>query len=167
VVRLQAFRIPLVILAALALVGGVLLAQNTLFSGSPNDGLRRAKVEDANPEAAEQGEGAAAHRQNFEQAVAAGTAGRTQPTTGAPAAGCAGETLVSAAADDWEPAVATDPHAPYAYLLTTRYASTKPCQGNCPTPYIALYTSADGGATWDAGKPLCACKGSGQFDPII
>ena len=71
-------------------------------------------------------------------------------------------------ADDWEPAIAADPRRePYVYLLATRYASTKPCPGNCPTPYIALYTSSNGGATWSAGMPLCACKGSGQFDPII
>jgi hypothetical protein len=32
---------------------------------------------------------------------------------------------------------------------------------------MALYISSDAGATWSAGTPLCACKGSGQFDPII
>jgi hypothetical protein len=52
------------------------------------------------------------------------------------------------------------------YTLVTRY-SGKPCPGNCPSPYIALRISGDGGATWGAAKPLCACKGSGQFDPII
>ena len=34
-------------------------------------------------------------------------------------------------------------------------------------PYIALRISSDGGATWGPSKPLCACKGGGQFDPII
>ena len=43
----------------------------------------------------------------------------------------------------------------------------KPCAGNCPTPFIVLERSDDGGATWRDGVPLCACKGSGQFDPII
>ena len=85
----------------------------------------------------------------------------------AAAAGWAGEQLMDAAADDWEPAVAADPSAPWVYLLSTRYGSTKPCPGNCPDPYIALEISSDGGATWSDGKPLCACKGSGQFDPII
>jgi hypothetical protein len=85
----------------------------------------------------------------------------------APAAGWAGEQLVDAAADDWEPAIAADPHASWVYLLTTRYGSTKPCPGNCPDPYIALEISSDGGATWTDGLPLCACKGGGQFDPII
>ncbi len=166
-VRLNVLRSGLFFVAVVSLIGGLVLAQNILF-GAPNDGLGRGpKAEDVNPEAAEQAEGAEAHQEGFEQAVQAGTAGKAQPITGAPTSGWAGEKLVSATADDWEPAVATDPHAPYAYLLTTRYASTKPCPGNCPTPYIALYTSSDGGASWDAGKPLCACKGSGQFDPII
>jgi hypothetical protein len=171
VVRLNAFRTGLFLVAAIALIGGVVLAQDILF-GAPNDLGRGPKAADVNPEAADQAEGAAAHREGFEQAVQSGTAGVAQAIKAAPALGWAGEQLVSAAADDWEPAVATDPHTgpqgqSYAYLLTTRYASTKPCPGNCPTPYIALYTSSNAGATWDAGKPLCACKGKGQFDPII
>ena len=68
--------------------------------------------------------------------------------------------------DDWEPAIAADPNAPFVYMLTTRYAP-KPCPGNCPSPWMALEISSDGGATWSNGVPLCACKGSGQFDPII
>ena len=42
--------------------------------------------------------------------------------------------------DDWEPAIAADPHGPYVYVLTTRYGTDKPCPGNCPTPFIALVT---------------------------
>jgi hypothetical protein len=172
VVRLPMVRFWLFLVAVLALIGGVLLAQNILF-GAPSDGLERGpKAEAVNSEAGEQAEGAAAHRENFEQAVEARTAGVAFTVNAAPATGWAGEQLVSAAADDWEPAVATDPHTgpqgqSYAYLLTTRYGSTKPCPGNCPTPYIALYTSTNAGATWTGGGPLCACKGSGQFDPII
>ena len=51
-------------------------------------------------------------------------------------------------------------------MIATRYAA-KPCAGNCPTPWMALAISKDGGATWGKQRPLCACKGSGQFDPII
>jgi hypothetical protein len=173
VVRLNAFRTGLFLVGVIALIGGLLLTQDILFGGQPDAGLGRGpKAEDVNPEAAEQAEGAEAHRERFEQAVEAGRAGTPQTINAAPAHGWAGEQLVSAAADDWEPAVATDPTTgpqgqSYAYLLTTRYASTKPCPGNCPTPYIALYTSSDAGAHWSAGVPLCACKGSGQFDPII
>ncbi len=83
------------------------------------------------------------------------------------ATGWAGEIPIDTMVDDWEPAIAADPHSPYVYLLTTRYGTEKPCPGNCPTPFIALAVSADNGATWSPTKPLCACKGKGQFDPII
>ena len=100
-------------------------------------------------------------------ARAAGLFGKAQTVTGVPAAGWVGEHLMNPRTDDWEPAVAADPSAPYVYILATRYGQPKPCPGNCPTPYIALEISKDGGRTWSDGKPLCACKGSGQFDPII
>ena len=120
-----------------------------------------------NPEAEEQQEQVEARHEAFERAVREGTAGKAVVIKAAPAAGWAGEQLVDSAADDWEPAIAADPSAPYVYLLTTRYGTTKPCPGNCPDPWIALEISADGGATWTDGVPLCACKGGGQFDPII
>jgi hypothetical protein len=86
----------------------------------------------------------------------------------APAAtGWAGEIPIDTMVDDWEPAIAADPNSSYVYLLTTRYGTAKPCPGNCPTPWIALTVSTDNGATWGPVRPLCACKGSGQFDPII
>jgi hypothetical protein len=100
------------------------------------------------------------------EARAAGRFGQRERILAATAAGWAGEQLMNVSTDDWEPAVAADPNAPYVYILTTRYAP-KPCQGNCPSPWMALEISSDGGATWGPGAPLCACKGSGQFDPII
>ena len=124
---------------------------------------------EGNPEAGEQAETAARKREALDHAVAAGAViGQERPANDAPAAGWAGEQPFEAAApDDWEPAVAADPAAPWVYMLATRYGATKPCNGNCPTPYIALRVSSDGGATFGASKPLCPCKGSGQFDPII
>ena len=95
----------------------------------------------------------------------AALAGPRAPSTAA--VGWSGESLLSSSADDWEPAIAADPGGAYAYLLTTRYGQSKPCSGNCPSPYISLYTSTDQGATWTGGDPLCPCKGGGQFDPII
>ena len=124
---------------------------------------------DVNPEAAEQGEQADEKFEAWEEAQEKGTAGQSRPTGAAAAAaavGWAGEQPVDNLVDDWEPAIATDPNAPWVYTLVTRY-SGKPCPGNCPSPFIALRISADNGATWGASKPLCACKGSGQFDPII
>ena len=96
----------------------------------------------------------------------AGRFGKRQRILAAPAAGWAGEQLMNVSTDDWEPAIAADPNAPFVYMIATRYAP-KPCKGNCPSPWMALEVSSDGGATWGPGAPLCACKGSGQFDPII
>src|ERR671939_674328 len=88
--------------------------------------------------------------------------------TTAAAPGWLGSRVITPATDDWEPAVATDPKAPYVYLLTTRYGQPKTCSSHCPTPFIALTISADGGATWGPQVPLCVCVGSGaQYDPTI
>jgi hypothetical protein len=100
------------------------------------------------------------------EARAEGTFGRRERVVLAAAPGWAGEQVMNVGTDDWEPAIAADPNAPFVYMLTTRYAP-KPCPGNCPSPWTALEISLDGGATWGAGRALCACKGSGQFDPII
>ena len=100
-------------------------------------------------------------------AIADGTFGRRTPAVGRAAPGWVGERVMGATTDDWEPAVAADPRAPWVYVLTTRYGEPKPCPGNCPSPFIALEISSDGGQTFGAPRPLCACKGSGQFDPII
>ena len=50
--------------------------------------------------------------------------------------------------------------------MTTHFAD-KPCPGNCPVPHISLHVSSDGGQTWAAQRPLCACKGSWQYDPVV
>ncbi len=122
--------------------------------------------DDPNEEAEEQGEGTEKRMEALEEAVREGKFGKAQATKGRAAPGWGSQKVANATTDDWEPAVAADPSAPWVYLLTTRYAA-KPCSGNCPSPWIALHVSSDGGRTFDAGKPLCACKGSGQFDPII
>jgi hypothetical protein len=84
----------------------------------------------------------------------------------APAPGWAGERVADPVADDWEPAIAADPTAPYVYLMTTHFED-KPCPGNCPVPHISLHVSSDGGRTWAQQRPLCACKGSWQYDPVV
>ncbi len=100
-------------------------------------------------------------------ARAEGLFGRGEPITGRAARGWAGEQVVSGTRDDWEPAIATDPNDPYVYILTTRFGYPKPCPGNCPIPHISLSVSADGGRSWRDPTPLCACKGSWQYDPVI
>jgi hypothetical protein len=119
------------------------------------------------PEAEEEGEELEERIEAFHEAKANGNAGVAQPVANHPAAGWAGERVVDPTKDDWEPAIAADPGGPYVYLLVTRIGEPKPCPGNCPTAYIALQRSTDGGATWSAATPLCACKGSWQYDPII
>ncbi len=101
-------------------------------------------------------------------ATADGTFGSRGSSSTAPAAGWVGSRLLSSATDDWEPAVATDPRAPYVYLLTTRYGQPKTCSSHCPTPYLVLTISSDGGATWGPQVPLCVCRGAkAQYDPTI
>ena len=84
----------------------------------------------------------------------------------APAPGWAGERVADPVADDWEPAIAADPAAPFVYLMTTHFGD-KPCPGNCPVPHISVHVSSDGGRTWAPQRPLCACKGSWQYDPVV
>jgi hypothetical protein len=157
--------LPLVVVVVLAFVGVLAVAQ---FGPRTSDVPPQVRGGgDDNPEAEEQREEVQERHEAWEKAVREGKAGKPFEISAAPAAGWAGEQLVEAAADDWEPAIAADPRAPWVYLLTTRYGTTKPCPGNCPDPWIALEISSDGGATWTDGVPLCACKGGGQFDPII
>ena len=60
------------------------------------------------------------------EAKANGEFGQKVAATTAPATGWVGSKVLNSTADDWEPAVATDPKAPYIYLLTTRYG-TRDC----------------------------------------
>ena len=139
-------------------------------AASPDKDAGGESATELNEEAAEQAEGTEKRHEAFEKAKAAGTTGQQRPVgaaAAAPATGWAGEFPMDTLWDDWEPAIAADPSSPYVYVLATRYAAPKPCPGNCPSPWIALEISNDGGATWSAPKALCPCKGSGQFDPII
>ncbi len=162
----------LVVLASIAFIGAVLLVNGSIpRAGSPGSDLGRGgpKVADANPDAQEQGQQVLERQAAYRAALAAGTAGRAAPITGAPATGWFGEKIVDPTVDDWEPAIATDPrsNSGFVYALTTRYGIPEPCKGDCPSPVIELIISPDNGATWSTAKPLCACQGKGQFDPII
>jgi hypothetical protein len=119
-------------------------------------------------EAQEEGEVTAARLDALAAAKASGKFGRKAAATTAPATGWVGSQLLNAATDDWEPAVAADPKAPFVYMLTTRYGQPKTCSSHCPTPFLALTTSTDGGTTWGAQAPLCICVGAkAQYDPTI
>jgi hypothetical protein len=165
-------------MAALVLVVAVALAvlgANSVRSHTRGDGVR-ASSEAANGDAGRAGseeaddeEAVTAERlEALAKAKANGTFGGGAATTN-PANGWVGSRLLNAPTDDWEPAVAADPSAPYVYLLTTRYGTDAPgCAKQCPQPFIAMTTSADGGSTWSEQDALCPCLGSkGQFDPTI
>ncbi|HSL16258.1 MAG TPA: exo-alpha-sialidase [Actinomycetota bacterium] len=155
-----------VVLAVIGIAGAIRLADD----GAKAPEARARAPETLDPEgieeAEEQRETTADRLDALARARAAGRFDRER-ITGTPAPGWAGERLMNARTDDWEPALAADPSAPFVYLLATRYGEPKPCPGNCPIPHIALEISSDGGKTWSDGVPLCACKGSGQYDPII
>ena len=166
------------VMAALVLVVAVALAvlgANSVRSHTRGDGVR-ASSEAANGDAGRAGseeaddeEAVTAERlEALAKAKANGTFGGGAATTN-PANGWVGSRLLNAPTDDWEPAVAADPSAPYVYLLTTRYGTDAPgCAKQCPQPFIAMTTSADGGSTWSEQDALCPCLGSkGQFDPTI
>lgn len=98
----------------------------------------------------------------------AGQLGQTAPIVAAAAPGWAGEQLANPTADDWEPAIAGAPASPWVYMMTTRYTGSNACGNRCPTPYIVLRRSNDGGVTFMADQYLCECRGQkGQFDPIV
>ena len=102
------------------------------------------------------------------QARRAGTLGQISPIVTAAAPGWTGEVLAHPTADDWEPAIAAAPTTPWVYMMTTRYTGPNACGNRCPTPYIVLRRSSDGGVTWMADQFLCVCQGQkGQFDPIV
>jgi hypothetical protein len=168
--RVRAF---LSVVAVAALTAGLLFAYRQFRSEPDQPGLEarggpKVDADELNEEAQEQAEGTQQRHEAFEKAKAAGKTGQQRPQgVLAAAVGWAGEVPMDTQWDDWEPAIAADPTSGFVYLLSTRYAAPKPCPGNCPSPWIALEISSDGGVTWSSPKALCPCKGSGQFDPII
>ena len=118
-------------------------------------------------EAQEEAEQTEKRLEALAEAKANGTFGQKVAATTTPAPGWVGSKVLSSTFDDWEPAVATDPKAPYIYFLTTRYAA-RDCGVHCPTPWIPLTVSKDGGATWSPQVPICQCdRSKAQYDPTI
>src|SRR5262245_13511704 len=72
-------------------------------------------------EAEEEAHETAERIEAWHQAKEAGTLRVNQAAPAAPPSGWGGEQVLSPTADDWEPAIAADPNAPYVYLETTRY----------------------------------------------
>jgi hypothetical protein len=119
-------------------------------------------------EAEEQAERTEIRLEALAEARALGTLGVTEGIRRAPAPGWAGERIVNATGNDWEPAIAADPNAPFVYILHNRYGGDPACASNCPDPAMILHISADGGKTWRPERYLCECRRvHGQFDPLI
>ena len=159
-------------LVALMMSGGSSLSSSpSPSSDSPEQELDGGHERGGEAEAEEEAHEAAERLEAWQEAKEAGTlrVNRAQMlAAAAPAPGWAGEQVVSPTADDWEPAIAADPNAPYVYLLTTRYTPPTACGNRCPLPYIMLKVSSDGGVTWGPDRYICTCTGVGsQADPII
>lgn len=104
----------------------------------------------------------------LEAATAAGTVGIVEDIQRDPSPGWAGERIINDTGNDWEPAIAADPNAPFVYILHNRYGGEDACANGCPDPAMILHVSNDGGRTWRPERFLCRCKGvRGQFDPLI
>src|SRR5262245_44273029 len=173
------------VIAGLGILLAVVLAAVLRPHGSSDSAKTSAPAanvdtgESAEPEGDEaEGRGGAAEAQEeaevtekrleaLAEAKANGDFGHRVATTTAAAPGWGGSKVLSSTFDDWEPAVATDPNAPYVYLITTRYG-TRSCGSHCPTPFIPITISSDGGQTWSEQVPICPClRSKAQYDPTI
>jgi hypothetical protein len=115
-----------------------------------------------------EGEGGEAEGDEDEDRIdRAGVAARTGPVVHEHVAGWRGAQLFGNA-NDWEPATAADPSAPYVYILTTRYSGKGPLPcADCDLPAMAFRASADGGRTFGPVRYLRPNIEGGQFDPQL
>ena len=111
----------------------------------------------------EEGEG----EEDADRVERTGVAPRIGSLRQTPAPGWMGERIFGNG-NDWEPATATDPNAPYVYLLTTRYSGRGPLPcPSCDLPDMAMKVSDDGGDTFGHVIYLPPDRAGGQYDPQI
>jgi len=145
--RSAALRTLLAFVAGVAFVGAVVLVDQSLQSRA-NDApqaarggppvTEREEDEDENEEKEEQAEKLERRLEALEAAERRGDVGQSRLAAAAPAPpGWAGETPFDPTADDWEPAIAADPSAPWVYAIVTRYGSLR-TETVLPTPITAL-----------------------------
>ena len=141
-------------------------------AATSSEGRAAAGVDaDAGEEVGDPDAGGTVDQQRLEalaEARADGSLGVTTPIRRDTAPGWAGERPVSKRYDDWEPAIAADPTAPFVYRVVTRYGGPTACPNDCPDPAIILQVSNDDGATWGPSRFICTCQGThGMYDPEI
>ncbi len=134
----------------------------------PRAGVPLERPEATNEEAEELAETVEQHREAVAEALAAGTLGRIEPVRYLRTRAWAGERLMHPTADDWEPAIATDPREPWVYVAITRFGHPACRGGNCPDPAIVVQASSDGGRTFGDPVYVCECRRvQTQFDPLL
>ena len=160
---------PRTAIVAVALTAVVMSACTS--SGTPSAPRARADEpvdEGLTEEIAEQQELVDERTEALEEATAAGTVGIVESIHRDPSPGWAGERIVNRTGNDWEPAIAADPNAPFIYILHNRSGGKDACANGCPDPAMILHVSDDGGVTWQPERFLCRCKGvRAQWDPLI
>ena len=156
-------------IVAVALAALVLSAcTSTRAPSSPRARADEPVDEGLAEEIAEQQETVEERTEALEAATAAGTVGIVEAVRREPSPGWAGERIVNRTGNDWEPAIAADPNAPFVYILHNRTGGKDVCANGCPDPAMILHVSGDGGVTWQPERFLCRCKGVGaQWDPLI
>ena len=136
--------------------------------GRAGDPVAEEEGEGLEEELEEQAEKTEHRLEALEEAREAGTLGVIEEITRHPAAGWAGERIMHRTGDDWEPAIAADPNAPWVYVLHNRYGGRDACPNDCPDPAMILHVSKDGGRHWQPERYLCTCRGwNAQYDPLI
>lgn len=152
--------------AACIVIGAGVLALTMPRAGTIAAIPSQARAEGPGEEAEEEQEISLSRLEALAEAEAEGTLGRLGPVTRHPAPGWVGARVVHPRHDDWEPAVAADPRAPWVYVAVTRFGA--PMCGRCPQSAIMIERSNDGGKTWSKARPVCRCEGTRwQADPIL
>ena len=159
----------MLLIASLAVLAGLVPAcQSSSGTTQPRPPVEGRGPEPAEGELEEQVTKTERRLLALSQARAAGTLGQTGAFASYPAAGWAGEVLMHRRADDWEPAIAADPNAPFVYILHNRFGGAKACSNSCPDPAMILHVSTNGGKTFGPDRFICECRNvQGQWDPLI
>jgi hypothetical protein len=154
-----------VVVGLLAIVvGAVLLAVIRADAGSPASAPRDRGSDAAgragNDESQEEGDLTASRLDALAEAKAAGKFGAKAVATDTPAPGWVGSR--TAECGHRRLGAGRCRRSQGAVRLHTDHPlrPAQTCSSHCPTPYLALTTSKDGGSTWSAQAPMCVCRGA-------